>query len=518
MIRFWTSPFRIVLQSPEKLFVFFLLLLSVLVRLINLDSPLFTGNPFRQTMTAITVWTFINEGISVLGYKTPVFGPPWTIPMEFPIYQLTVAFVVKLGIENIDLAGRIAAILYFYLSACFLFLICQKYLDTIASTCVLLFYVWSPFMILWSRNFMIDYASVAFSMGYFYYFTRWLSDSQKIGFFLLTVAFGVLGFLTKVTTLPTVLFPMGYLALKALLVALKNEKYQLSKYIQGNIMFLAALSAVFLFPIVSFVLWLQYADAVKASSQFTSFLTSANLSEWNYGTWMQRATIDNWTAIAHRIVPYMATFPGLVFLIFGPWLYLRNSHKGGEFVVIFALAALFTIFTFFNLYWVHDYYLMAVSPSISIVIGFCCYLVLTKLFDNNFKLKMWCYVAILIIAITLYSTRDYLRWSFTVSYDDPIHTLHLAKTIRDNTAESEYVIVADVFNWDPQYLYYAKRRGFMLWYFEGDESNRFFKRHNFTTVVHVEPHEKLFSNWKYRKLLAVDDKFRVERVSDAPIN
>jgi hypothetical protein len=31
----------------------------------------------------------------------------------------------------------------------------------------------------------------------------------------------------------------------------------------------------------------------------------------------------------------------------------------------------------------------------------------------------------------------------------------------------------------------------MLWAFlEGDESNRFFKEHNFTTVVHSEPHEK----------------------------
>src|SRR3990167_921924 len=141
MIKVWARRSRDFIQRPEQLFIIFLILLSVLVRLINLDSPLFTGNSFRQAMTAITVWTFINEGISLLGYKTPVFGPPWTIPFEFPIYQLTVAFVVRLGIDNIDLAGRIVAILYFYLSACFLFLICQKYLGKIASTSVLLFYL-----------------------------------------------------------------------------------------------------------------------------------------------------------------------------------------------------------------------------------------------------------------------------------------------------------------------------------------------------------------------------------------
>lgn len=513
----WSRQPRLVIKNPEQVFVLFLLLLSVLIRLINLDSPLFTGNSFRQTTTAITVWTFIKEGISIFGYQTPVFGPPWRIPLEFPIYQLTAALIVKLGIENIDMAGRLAAILYFYLSACFLFLICNKYLGKIASTCVLLFYVWSPFMILWSRNFMIDYASVAFGMGYFYYFTRWFDDPQRKGFFLLTIGFGVLAFLIKATTLLTVLVPMGYLSLKKVLIALKNENQPLSQYVKAHIGFLGSLAAVPLVPLVACLLWLQYCDVIKGSSEFTRMLTSANLHEWYYGTWSQKTTITNWIVIVKRIVSYVVTLPGLVFLIFGPWLYLTSSRKGGEFVATFALGAFFTIFTFFNMYWVHDYYLMAVSPSISIVIGFCFYLVLAKLLDDNFKLKRWLYISILIIATMLYSTRSYLKWSFEASYDSPIYALKLAKTISDNTTEDDYVIVADVFNWDTTYLYYAKRKGFMLWYFEGDKSNQFFKKHHFTTVVHAEPHEKLFSNWKYKKLLAVYDKYKIERVSDTPL-
>jgi hypothetical protein len=188
----------------------------------------------------------------------------------------------------------------------------------------------------------------------------------------------------------------------------------------------------------------------------------------------------------------MVTVPGLVFLVFGPWLYLRSSRDGGPFVIMFAVAAAVTIFVFFNLYWVHDYYLMAVSPAISIIVGYCCFLLLSKVFDGNFNLRLWFYVPLLIIPIVLYSTRSYLKWAFEVSYDDRIPTLSLAKTIRENTTERDYVIIADVFNWDPQYLYYARRKGFMLWHFEGDRSNQFFKKHNFTTVVHAEPHEKLF--------------------------
>jgi hypothetical protein len=477
-----------------------------------------TGNPFRETMTAITVWTFIKEGISLFGYQTPVFGPPWTIPMEFPIYQLTAALIVKLGIENIDLAGRIATILYFYLSAYFLFLICSKFINKAAATCILLVYVWSPFTILWSRNFLIDYSSVAFCLAYFYFFTRWMYDSQRKLFFLLSIIFGILGYLTKVTTLPVVLVPMGYLVLKRLWEMLKNENYNVRHFTKSHIPFLTFLIGIFLIPILPFYCWLLYADAVKAASEFTTFLTSAGLSEWNFGTWIQKTRMGNWVTIMKRIVSYIVTYPGLVFLVFGPALYLGSSKKGGEFIAVFAGGAFLTIFTFFNLYWVHDYYLIAVSPSISILTGFCCYLLLSKLLDDDFKLKRWAYVSILIISVSLYSSGDYLKWMLKVSYDDSHPSLGLAKTIRENTNENDYVIVADVFNWDPQYLYYAKRKGFMLWYFEGDNSNRFFKNHNFTTIVHVKPHEKLFSNWKYKKLLAVYDKFKVVRVSDNPIN
>jgi Dolichyl-phosphate-mannose-protein mannosyltransferase len=507
----------VILPSPKTLGVLFLLVLSVLVRLINLDSPLFTGNPFRQTMTAITVWTYIEDGISIGKYQTPVFGPPWTIPLEFPTYQLTVAFLVKVGITSIDMAGRVAAILYFYLSASFLFLISRKYLGTIASSCVLLFYVWSPYMIVWSRNFMIDYASVAFTLGYFHCFTRWFDNPQRIGYVLPTIAFGVLAFLTKVTTLPTVLVPMGYIVSRDILLRLKNERYELARYIKADGRYLGSLAAVFLVPVIPFLLWLHHCDTIKASSEFTTVLTSAGLSEWNYGTWKQKIAIINWATIAKRVITTIITFPALVFLALGPWLYFRGSRKEGEFVLTFALGAIATVFTFFNLYWVHDYYLMAISPSISIVVGFCTYLVLRKLFGDSFELKRWFCVAMLLIAIMLYSARDYLSWSFKVTYDTPIPTLGLAQAIRDNTGEKDYVIVADVFNWDPQYLYYARRKGFMLWYFEGDRSNEFFKKHNFTTVVHAEPHQKLFANWKYQKLLAVYDKFKIVRVADTPI-
>ena len=39
---------------------------------------------FRQTQTAITVTYLLKVG-PWLAYQTPVLGPPWAIPFEFPL-------------------------------------------------------------------------------------------------------------------------------------------------------------------------------------------------------------------------------------------------------------------------------------------------------------------------------------------------------------------------------------------------------------------------------------------------
>src|SRR6516164_5284174 len=45
---------------------------------------------WRQTQTAMTSYWFVHEGFR-MDYQTPVFGPPWSIPFEFPFYQALVA-------------------------------------------------------------------------------------------------------------------------------------------------------------------------------------------------------------------------------------------------------------------------------------------------------------------------------------------------------------------------------------------------------------------------------------------
>ena len=41
---------------------------------------------WRQAQTAITAY-FIQQGGPWIAYETPVLGPPWRIPHEFPVYE-----------------------------------------------------------------------------------------------------------------------------------------------------------------------------------------------------------------------------------------------------------------------------------------------------------------------------------------------------------------------------------------------------------------------------------------------
>src|SRR5579862_7514545 len=48
------------------------------------STPVIGMHAFRQTQTAITSYWML-KGSPWLAYETPVLGPPWSIPFEFPL-------------------------------------------------------------------------------------------------------------------------------------------------------------------------------------------------------------------------------------------------------------------------------------------------------------------------------------------------------------------------------------------------------------------------------------------------
>lgn len=463
--------------------VLLLVLLSLLVRVQNLSSPLTEDHAFRQTQTAITVWSFVSEGIRPLAYETPVFGPPWRRPIEFPTFQIVAALVVKAGVGNMDVACRLTNLLFFYLSAAVLYALCRIHIESRgAAVCILLTYVWLPFAIFWSRTAMIDYASVAFALAYLYGFSRWLERRYALDWLLATGS-GILACLTKPTTLPIMTIALAWLVWQ------RRESWR---------KLLAGVIAGVVIPLLLGALWAAYTDRIRRGSPATEWLSASALSSWGVGTWPQRARWHNWALILERLKSTFLPMGFVLFPILGLWRAFRTRARGGAFVLTMVLGACATVAIFFNLYSRHNYYLMAVSPAVAIAAGFGFYWLWELV---PYRAARWT-VAIVALGVWQWSAQPYLAHAFSVSYDEDL-IYRVGRAIADVTTPDERIIV-EGHDLSSQYFYYAQRKG-LLWRATAgmamESRAKLLESDHFTTIVCLGLDSRAARLWPHQELV-----------------
>jgi hypothetical protein len=164
------------------------------------NNPLIDAHAFRQTQTAISVF-YLLKGSPWLAYETPVLGVPWSIPMEFPLYQGIVAILVKLFQTPIDQTGRFVSAFFFYLSLIPIYVI-LSYLQVARAFrwLFLSLFLASPLYLFWARTFMIESTALFFSLAYLACIAVYFRYKSPI-IALLACLFGIAASLTKVTTM-----------------------------------------------------------------------------------------------------------------------------------------------------------------------------------------------------------------------------------------------------------------------------------------------------------------------------
>ena len=120
------------------------------------------------------------------------------------------------------------------------------------------------------------------------------------------------------------------------------------------------------FPgIFAAVVWTRHADALKHAHSYADFLTSEKLSAWNWGTLSQRLAPEWWQRWAEHLTQILPV--GLLILI------VFGLIKGAPILRFGIGAALLAVVTgplaFANLYYVHNYYFIAVAPALSVAVG-----------------------------------------------------------------------------------------------------------------------------------------------------
>ncbi len=490
------------LNKRTKLLCICILLLpvlaSVFLRFGCFSMPLLDMHDFRQAQAAITVREFLRSGYDPLNYITPVFGSQSRIPFEFPVYQTFCYAVEKatnqFGWFNLDEIGRIVNIGFFLLSAVMLFLLTKQiFKGKYAPYATVLIYMLMPASVFWSRTFMIEFCASFFGLSYGYLFIRYIRE-QKIWLYLLALSCGILMYLTKATSAMPVVILLAFMILYILIAEqgyFKAGKWRLRASLQRFV----AIAVLCLVPVVICFLWNRHADAWKLASGLET-LTGKSLQDWNWGTWAQRMNPALWTQalsyIPQGIPPFQLHLLGILLIVSmhccgnKP---LRNgiaedgsSPYEWRILLLFLFCAISTLFTFFNLYYVHNYYQCAILPFLAAALGAVLAPTLQCIFESRHigkQILSWSIIGMLVLCMvsSTYVQNYLIDESLNGNPAYHMETMNAALDVKKRSDPDDLIMFAG-FDWSSVMPYYSDRHAVMYrpGIFPKEESADFFEQ------------------------------------------
>lgn len=420
-------------------------LLSVCAIFVGFHHTLFDFHGFRQTQTAITA-EYMEHG-SFLRYETPVVGPPWSIPFEFPLYQEIVASISRHLSTPLDETGRAISILFFYLSFLPLASILRRLrFQTIQILAILALVAVSPLYIFVSRLFMIESTALFLSLMYLDQILRLTIGDRPWRYQTMVWAaiFGALAGMVKVTTFaPYLALGVGVLGWH---IWKRREKAR-----GRPALVISVLSLCVLAPVVCTSLWTKFSDIEKAKNPLGAYMTSRSLRYWNFGTLHQRLTLESyhrlWQHIYLQTGPYSAV--ALLILLYAI-LVRRWSH-----IVLLCLALYVgTLMLFFNLHVVHPYYSYSNAIFLIVAIG----VLIAGLLALPGR-KAW--IGVTVLALEIFAFFHAYRQTFYPYQAQNAPGRPLAAAIIDQTTKPQDVILITGMDWSSELPYQSRRRAIM---------------------------------------------------------
>ena len=421
-------------------------LFSVWAIFIGFHHSLFDFHSFRQTQTAISA-EYMEHGGPFLRYETPILGPPWSIPFEFPLYQKIVA-VLAAGLHLPLLeTGRAISIAFFYLCffplASLLRRLGYKPFQVLA---VLALFAVSPLYIFVSRLFMIESTALFFSLAYVDQMIRLSTGPRqwRLSHMILAAIFGALAGVVKVTTFaPFLLRGAGAAAWR-----IWKQRGQQTLSITRIALVSLLGGAV---PALCTILWTKYADAVKTENPLGFYFTSKVLGFWNFGTLHERLTPSNYMHFIHAVSGQTGSLALLMLLVLVYAVFVRRWN----WIALVCLGLYtFTTLTFFNLHLIHEYY--PYSTAIFLIVG------AGVLLADMMRLpgaRAWVGFIFLVALMAACGYRYHARF-YAIQQTNAPGRPQAAAAI-DNTTSLNDVILITGLDWSSELPYQTHRRAIM---------------------------------------------------------
>lgn len=405
------------------------------------DHKHLPGVEFRQAQTALSIHWIHAENDFSLSYPTPVLGKPWSIPMEFPLYQWTAVVVSKVTNWSITKAGRAVSIGCFYLCLPAVFLLLKRWMvHPNRRWWVLSVIVTCPLYIFYTRGIFIETMALMFSLWFWVAFERGVSDKSK-SWLAWAAVMGTGAGLVKVTTFILYLLPSGIWALHRLWRTPREALWREFKWM--------ALAVVL--PFIVTVWWVHYADGIKALNPLATFLNSGNLREFNFGSLAIRLDSEVWLKQFRIMAEELTWLPAVGLAAIAAMFASRSSWRA----ILGCLSGFVSVLVIFPvLYAVHDYYFMANTLLLLLAMG----LALAGWLNSG----RWRGLALAFaVAVPLGQGWGYLEHYYPIQHGKASDGNGLTEALRSLTEPDEVIVILGE-DWNSMTPYYSRRRALMF--------------------------------------------------------
>ena len=420
-----------------------LLALWVLTRHWNL--PILDRHDFRQLQTALSTYWLRADGLR-LAYPLPLFGPPWSAPLEFPLYQACVASLSGTFHLPLEQTGRAVGIAFFLATLPALYGLLGLFgAPPPRRFTVLTAVILTPVYLFYTRTFMIESTALCLSAWFLFGYLRSLRD-QGWRWLVMAVALGVLAALVKITTFAVFCIPAAGCALCELWRQRHGPGSKVARLgLRASLPALAALGVA--------AWWVHFSDAIKQSNPFSAFLTSSHLSSFNFGSVAERLDPAFWSSIGESFTSDVLSESTMALTLLGLCLVDRRDRRVA---LLTAAVALGGPLIFSPLFFFHDYYFYANALFLTGAAGW----VLAALLDSS-RLPR---TARIVLPLLFFGTQllAFNRSGYAASYrGQPPRPPELAALVQAVVPPGDVVLILG-WDWNSRLPYYAQRRAIMV--------------------------------------------------------
>jgi hypothetical protein len=414
---------------------------------VGLRNNLMEGHEFRQTQTALTAQYFQRDGWR-LDYPLPLFGPPWSAPMEFPLYQYCAARFGTLAALPLEPAGRLVSLAFFYLTLPALFLLLGHFpLPPHRRWLFLALVLVSPAYVYYSRSFMIESTALCAAAWFLHAYCRSLLTPRP-GWIAWAAVSGALAAITKGTTFMIFLVPAAGFTLLQLW---RSRRARTGSWAATRTLVITGLAAA-IPAVLAGAAWLHFGDTVKAGNPLSRFLLTSELRPWAFGTLAERCSPSFWeTILGTTTTSTLHAANLLLFVTLG--LLVRRPVRNGCWLLAGCFLAGPLLLA--NLYLIHDYYFYA--TGIFLLAGMA--LAWSELLElpSVSPAGKW-----LVIMIGLAVQAHGFAHSYFLLQDPRRpEPPELARVLAATTRPDDVVLIYGL-DWNPVVPYYAGRRAIMV--------------------------------------------------------